>query len=373
MERRSFLRTGLALGAVGLGGGVGVLPDLAMASGPRSPGTLRLNSNENPLGLAPAARRAIIDNLGEANRYPRDVRVEMVEALAALHGVEPENIVLGNGSTEVLQMSVQALAEPGATLVMPDPTFEDVPWYGEPFSYSLEKVPLDSGYAHDIGRMRERAEAGSGRALVYICNPNNPTGTLTPSAEIDAWIGSASADVYFLVDEAYYEYCTDPGYWSCMKWIANPNVIVTRTFSKIHGMAGMRLGYAVAHEETAERLRRYIAATNANYLVLVAARASLDDAGLIDRSREANNTGVRILHDVLQELDLEYLPSHTNFVMHRINGELDTYRERMLEADVRVGRPFPPMLEYNRVSIGTPDEMARFAEVLRSFRRNGWI
>jgi histidinol-phosphate aminotransferase len=373
MKRRAFLRNGLAFGAAGMAGGVSVLPSLASTLEPRSAGTLRLNSNENPLGLSPAARSAIIDGLGEANRYPRSNRIRMIETLADLHGVETANIVLGCGSTEILQMSVQALFEPGATLVLADPTFEDVPLYAEPFPYEVVKVPLDANYAHDLGRMRDVAESSGSRALVYVCNPNNPTGTLTSSAEVDAWIESAPENIYFLVDEAYYEYCEDPGYWSCTKFIDRPNVIVARTFSKIYGMAGIRLGYAVANKKAADLLRQFIAKTNANELVLVAAYAALQDDDLVPRSRKANADAMAILHGCLEELDLEYLPSHTNFVMHRINGELEGYQKRMAEQDVRVGRAFPPMLNYNRLSLGLPEEMSRFADILRGFRERGWV
>ncbi|NIR46420.1 MAG: aminotransferase class I/II-fold pyridoxal phosphate-dependent enzyme [Gemmatimonadetes bacterium] len=372
MERRDFLKAGLALGAAA-GGGIVTLANAKTAPDLRPGETLRLNSNENPLGLSPAARRAILDGLDEANRYPRDSRVQLIEALAALHGVEPENIVLGNGSTEVLQMSVQALATPRSRLVLADPTFEDVPWYALPFPYELVRVPLDGRFAHDLEAMRRAASSAAGPALVYICNPNNPTGTLTPSAEIDDWIEAAPETVSFLVDEAYFEYCEDPAYWSCVKWVDKPNVIVARSFSKIYGMAGIRLGYGVAHDETAGRLRQFIGKNNANHLVLVAALAALNDEGLIPRSRAANAEGMNILHRALDELGLEYLPSHTNFVMHRIRGELDTYRERMAAHGVRVGRPFPPMLDYNRLSIGLPEEMSRFVEVLREFRSAGWV
>ncbi|MEE8521649.1 MAG: aminotransferase class I/II-fold pyridoxal phosphate-dependent enzyme, partial [Gemmatimonadota bacterium] len=151
MERRTFLRAGLALaagaaggagaGAAGLGG-ISVLPELE-AEPRRSGGALRLNSNENPLGLAPAARRAVIDGIPEANRYPGSMREQLIEALAAKHGVSNESIVLGNGSTEVLQMTVQGMAAPGGRLILAEPTFEDVPWYAEPFTYRLEAVPLD--------------------------------------------------------------------------------------------------------------------------------------------------------------------------------------------------------------------------------------
>ena len=378
MERRDFLRTGLAFGAAGAAGlgGVGILPEISVAA-PRSEspdGLLRLNFNENPLGLAPAARRALIDGIGEANRYPVDSRQALIEALASTHRVKTENILLGAGSTQVLQIAVAALGTPKSPLVVADPTFEDVPSYSKPFPWRLKTVPLDDRFAHDIGQMHDKAQAWGGRSLVYICNPNNPTGTLTPSAEIDDWIESAPADAFFLVDEAYYEYVNDPAYWSCLKHINDrPNVIVVRTFSKIYGMAGMRLGYAIAHPETIALLRNYKSRNSANHLANVAGRASLEDAGLIARSREANTKGRETVYEVCGELGLEHMPSHTNFLMHRVNGDLDTYRNRMLENNVKVGRPFPPYLEYNRLSIGTPEQMGEFVEILRGFRKKGWV
>jgi histidinol-phosphate aminotransferase len=135
----------------------------------------------------------------------------------------------------------------------------------------------------------------------------------------------------------------------------------------------MRLGYAIAHKDTADRLREFIGRNNANQLALAAALASLADKDLIQRSRKANSHGMRILHECLDELGLKHLPSHTNFVMHRIPGELGVYQKRMAESEVRVGRKFPPMLEYNRLSIGLPEEMERFAETLRGFRKKGWV
>lgn len=377
MERRIFLRAGLAWGAAGVAG-CGTLarsaPAPAPAPIPRSTGQLRLSSNENPLGLSPAARRAVIDGIAEANRYPGGPRRELIKVLAAKHHVAPESIVLGAGSTEVLQMTVQAIANSNVRLVLAEPTFEDVPRYTAPYAYRLETVPLDGRFAHDMERMQERTLRSKDAVLVYICNPNNPTATLTPCDETDAWIEAAEQNVYFLVDEAYYEFVDDTSYWSSIKWIEDrPNVVVVRTFSKIYGMAGMRLGYGIAHPDTATRIRQYISHNNANHLALVAALASLRDTELVSRSLEANERARRTLYRCLDELDLEYVPSHTNFVMHRINGDLESYIGRMRENGVRVGRPFPPMLSYNRLSIGLPEEMARFAEILRTFRRRGWV
>lgn len=373
MLRRDFVRTGLAVGTIGFGD-VSLLPLPARAGIAQPSAPLRLNSNENPLGLAPAARRAVIDGIAEANRYPGEDESRLIAALGARLGVDPGQIVLGAGSTEVLQMLVQATAIAGGTVLLPDPTFEDVEHYADPFPTSIVKVPLDERNGLDTGRMRHMAARAARPILVYVCNPNNPTGTLTPCTEIDKWIAEASDDVMFLVDEAYFEYVDDRAYWSSIHWVADrPNVVVVRTFSKIYGMAGMRLGYGVAHPDTAARMRQFISHNNANHLALVAGLASLEDHGLIDRSRAANREGIRILKDALDELGLDYLPSHTNFLMHRIPGELEAYIIRMREHDVKVGRPFPPMLSYNRVSIGMPEEMEQFAHVLRVFRRKGWV
>jgi histidinol-phosphate aminotransferase len=373
MLRREFVHTGLALGTVGLG-------DLSMVTGTcraapaRKGEPLRLNSNENPLGLSPAARSAVIEGIGEANRYPRESRDALRNILASHHGVKPEQIVFGAGSTEVLQMMVQAHAMVGGTIVLADPTFEDVPTYAGPFAAHIVKVPLDDRYRHDVARMRQAAQTAQRPVLVYICNPNNPTGTVTPCQQIDDWIAERPTGVRFLIDEAYFEYVDDRTYWPSVRWVAErPDVVVVRTFSKIHGMAGMRLGYGIAHPDTAELLSRYISKNSVSHLAHVAARASLGDRAHLDRAIEANRRGTRILQHTLDELGLEHLPTHTNFLMHRVPGDLDGYIARMREHGVKVGRPFPPMTAFNRVSIGTPAEMEQFAAVLRAFRKKGWV
>ena len=373
MERRAFLQTGMVAGIAGATGFGSAASPLGAAP-VRANAPLRLSSNENSLGLAPAARRAVIDGIPEANRYPGAKRRELVAALATKHGVAPESIVIGCGSTEVLQVMVQANAARRGTLVTAYPTFEDVFDYGSPETYRVEKVPLGANMAHDIDRMHELAARSWDPVLVYICNPNNPTGTLTACSEVDAWIEDAPDNVRFMIDEAYFEYVDDAGYWSAIKWVEQrPNVVVARTFSKIYGMAGMRLGYGIAHPSTAAHIRRFMCQINANELALRAALASLQDNGLVGRSLDANTRAKQILYGCLEDLDLEYLTTQTNFVMHRINGDLQTYRQRMQQYDVWVGRPFPPMLTYNRVSFGLPEEMERFADILREFRAKGWV
>lgn len=375
MERRRFLGTTAAAGAFG-----GLL--LPAPAAPRAvrasvraarqnPGAVRLSSNENPLGISPGARQAILENLGQANRYPGSARAALLDALAAKHGVTRQHIQLGAGSTDILRLCVQATPA-GAAIVTADPTYEDVGRFAQATGHHLTAVPLTAAGAHDLPRMRQAA--GSGPAMVFICNPNNPTGTLTSCGEIEAWIAQAGERVIFVVDEAYVEFVEDASYRSVVPLIAaRPNLIAVRTFSKIHAMAGLRLGYAVAQPATITRLRAWQFPNNANALVLAAALASLGDAAHQERSLASNRAARRTLLAVLQELGLEALPSHTNFVMHRVPGDLTVYNTRMAEAGFLVGRPFPPMTSWSRVSLGLPDEMTRFAETLRGFRRRGWV
>ncbi len=381
MKRRAFLRTGLAgvgvagLSATPLAGSVGSRHVIPLFDPRRSEdGPVRLSSNENPLGLSQAARDAVVSGLDEANRYPGATGRLVYEALAARLEVPEEQLFLGAGSTEILRVAVQAWAVPGGRLVYAEPTFEDVPGYAAPFSFDHVTVPLTESFEHDLGRMREETERTPYPTIVYICNPNNPTGGITPSDAIEEWIREASDQTLFLVDEAYYEYVDDPAYRTAIPWVTDrPNVIVVRTFSKIYAMAGMRLGYGIAHPQTAERVRPFLSRNNPNHLAGVAGVASLQDPELVGRSVAVNQEARSILCDCLDELGLDYLPSQTNFVMHRIHGELKDYNDRMEEAGFRVGRPFPPMLDYSRVSMGLPEDMSRFADTLRAFRQKGWI
>ncbi len=379
MRRRDFIRTGTISGLVAGTGALGVSanPVAALAGAPgrrTSDDKVRLNSNENPLGISPAAKDAVIEAVAIANRYPSDQHAELVAKLAGAHEVSENQIVIGTGSAEVLQMVVQAYAAPRAKLVMADPTYEAVTNYQRTEAYELVKVPLTGTYEHDLDRMREAAESSGHPALVYLCNPNNPTGTITPSAAVDAWIADAPEHVFFLSDEAYIEYVEDERMWSSLPWIRRKrNVVVVKTFSKIYGMAGLRLGYGIAHPDTAARLTDFASRNNANQIALAAGGASFRDERLIEKSREVNRRSREMVEATLDELGLERMPTHANFLMHRINGDLATYRNRMADAGFLVGRDFPPKLDWNRLSFGLPEDMARFCETLQDFRKTGWI
>lgn len=377
MDRRGFVTSGMAAGLAGFtgaGGALGTLLEHTPGFGPGkrdANGNIRLSSNENPLGISASARQAIIEALPESNRYGGR-RQEVIDALSSYLGVKPENLTLGFGSTEILQVCTQAFQGPNTPLIAAAPTFEDVMDYQDTMPFEVKTFPLTADLQHDVGRMRE--EAKKRPSVVYICNPNNPTGTVTASADIDAWIAEAPETTTFLIDEAYLEYVDDDRYWPALKWIEQkPNVVVIRTFSKIFAMAGLRLGYSVTHPTTARRLNEHTIQNNPNVLAGAAAVASLHDEGIVGRAVSVNKESKEIVQQTLDELGLEYLPTNANFIMHRINGDLDTYRGRMADAGLLVGRPFPPMLNYNRLSFGLPDEMDQWADTIKGFRQKGWI
>lgn len=377
MDRRGFVTSGVAAGLVGasgagtLGAFLGRTPGLGM--GKTLPnGDVRLSSNENPLGISPAAREALIEAIVDANRYPGDYRQPLLDELASYLGVGTEHLTLGFGSTEILQVATQTYQGPNVPLIIAEPTFEDISDYQDTMPYEVVAIPLTPDLQHDVGRMREAASHRP--SVVYFCNPNNPTGTVTSSRDIDAWISDAPETTTFLMDEAYLEYVTDPTYEDSLKWIRDkPNVVVIRTFSKIFGMAGLRLGYAVSHPNTAARLNEHVVQNSPNVLAGAAGLASLKDEGLVPRAIAVNEESKTIVHTTLDELGLEYLPTNANFLMHRINGDLESYRGRMRETGLLVGRPFPPMLEWNRLSFGLPNEMDRWASAIKDFRSKGWI
>lgn len=382
MRRRAFLQAGLAATAAAATAAVPD-PDAAVARARGLAGRwmlrdqdsiLRLNSNENALGPSESARRAILDGLGESNRYTHPVVAELLPELAAHHGVREASIVLGNGSTEILRMAVAATVGPGGKVVVADPTFEHVERYAVPFGLGVAKVPLTPDFAHDLDGMRDAARGSAGTVLVYICNPNNPTGSLTPSGDVESWIREAPENVVFLVDEAYFEYVNHPDYRSALPLaLERPNTMVARTFSKIYGLAGLRLGYGLAHPELARRIGAFTGFSNLNQMGLRSARACLEDGPWLQQSLAANESARSVTYRVLDELALERIPSHANFVMHRVPGDIQEYVRRMRTLDVWVGRPFPPMTGYNRLSFGLPEEMKRFGDRLRTARRNGWV
>lgn len=393
MDRRTLLKSsGLLLGGLSLGGvlnralaqnqaSVSVSGSIAAAVVPTEKAPLLLNFNENSLGMSAQARQAVIDALPGAFRYPDAAREALIERLAAHYQLKTENITLGNGSSETIQAVVQAAVaraqqqQKKVQLVVPDPTFNYAELYAKPLGAEIVKVPLNAQLAFDLDVMRQKVSGFNGHSIVYLCNPNNPTATITPAVSLEGWIKEAPADTLFIIDEAYAEFVSDPAFKSAVGLVSagQKNVVVTRTFSKIYALAGLRIGYGIADAALIAETENFVSLDNTNTAGAVAALASLDDKTFVEVSRKSADVSRAIVTKALDELELEYLPSQANFVFHKVKGEVKTYQDRMKQHHVMVGREFPPALGWSRLTLGTPAEMEAFVRVLKDFREKGWV
>jgi histidinol-phosphate aminotransferase len=359
--RRAFLGGALT--------GVAAAPPFARrALASRPPGAvgslIELNSNENPHGPSPRALKALEGAWRSAARYPDAAQAALVEAIARHHGVAAGEIVLGCGSSEVLQMAAMAFLGAGRRAVCAEPTFEAVLGYTGVTLADPVKVPLTADYRHDLGAMA--AASGQAGGLVYVCNPNNPTGTIVTRDELAALIAAVPATTIVLVDEAYHHFVEDPRYASALELRArHANVVVARTFSKMYGLAGLRLGYAVASPANAAALRAHASWDNTNGAVLAAALAGLDDRGHVSAHRRRINGTRDWLCRELARDGRRFIPSHANFLMIDLGGDVKPVIEAFRARGILVGRRFPSLPNWLRVSMGTEEEMRAFVRVLR--------
>ena len=322
-----------------------------------------LNSNENPYGPSARALEAAAASGRVANRYPDGLEEEARNAIAAHHGVKPSQIALGCGSSEILRMADEAFAGPDRKVVAAEPTFEAVLAFARVIRAEGVKVPLTADFRHDLPKMAAACDAATG--LVYVCNPNNPTGTIVNGDELAAFVAKVPATTTVLVDEAYHHFVEDPRYRTACDLLAKaPNVVVARTFSKIYGMAGLRLGYAVASEEKIARMAPYACWSNANAAVLSAALASIGDAGHVTSQKKALNDTRKWLVEEMARQGRRTIPSETNFVMIDVGGDVAPVIQAYRAKKILVGRKFPSMPNWLRVSIGRPEEVRAFAAAL---------
>lgn len=362
LSRRSFA------GTLGLAAGAALIesPFLRIAEAARSPrpgGAILLNANENPYGPSPKALEAFVQARGMANWYPDALEDQMREAIAKHHGVLPEQVVLGCGSSEILQMADLAFSGPSLKVVAAEPTFEAVLAYAKAVRAEGMKVPLTPDFRHDLPKMAEAAARGAG--LVYVCNPNNPTATIVTGDELEAFVPKVSPSATILVDEAYHHFVEDPRYRSAIEFVGKaPNVVVTRTFSKIYGMAGLRLGYAVGSVERIAEMAKFASFSNANAAVLAAALASLADTDLVPRQRKVMNDTRRWLVAEMATQGRRTIPSETNFVMIDMGGDVRPVGEAFRKRNILVGRKFPSLPNWLRITVGKPEEMQAFVAAL---------
>lgn len=339
--------------------------EAAPAATPAPAGPIRLHSNENPLGPSPAARRAMEAAFDQGCRYPTIAYPELEAAIAEAEGLEPEHVVLGAGSHEVLRMTAMAYGLPDGEIVTGHPTYEGLESYASTIGAAVVRVPLGEDLQLDLEAIERRV--GPDTRLVYLCNPNNPTGSLVASGKVRAFCEAVAPRATVLVDEAYHELVEAPGYSSMVPLVAaGDNVVVSRTFSKVHGLAGLRVGYGLAPPEIAARLREFRTSSSVNVLGVAAALTSYRDEAFLRESRRANAAAREFTVGVLEEAGHRTLPSHTNFVFFHLGYDVSTFRRRMRERGILVGRPFPPMTDWCRLSLGTLKEMKAFAGALAS-------
>src|SRR5258707_780311 len=320
----------------------------------------RLDSNENAYGLAPRVRQAIQEAIGQAHRYPDSARQEFLEMVAQRHHVSTEQVLLGCGSVELLQGAARAFTGPKKKLIMSSPTFEVLGKSAEVMGAQVARVPLTKDFAHDIPAMREQITEETG--LVYICNPNNPTASLTPRKDLDALVSKLPSQTYVLIDEAYHHYATDSrDYVSFLDRPAESDrVIVLRTFSKVYALAGMRLGYGIGSHAAIVRMREAVGKENADVAVLRGAIAALeDDSGMqLSVRRQAADRAEFMKQAHLRKLSP--IPSYGNFAMMDVSRPVPGVIEQLKKKAVHVGRPFPPLDTHLRVTFGRPEDMKAF-------------
>lgn len=326
--------------------------------------SVKLASNENPLGPSPKALRALQRTLPGVHRYPDSGGYELVRKLAARHRLETGQIVLGNGSDEIIGMLARAFLQPGDEAVMPRPAFQMYEIEARAAAAVPVEVPLE--------RLRTDLEAMAARItdrtrLVFVNTPHNPTGSLVTRAELEAFMARLPEDVVLVLDEAYTEFVRDPAGPDSLDYVrAGRPVVGLRTFSKAYGLAGLRIGYGVMPVDVAEVLSRVRPPFNVNLPAQAAAAAALDDDAFLQETLRVVHAGVDYLQEALAALGLECQPTQANFLMVRLPGE----GRRVFEALLELGVIVRPLASYGfpdciRVSVGRPEENERFVGALR--------
>jgi histidinol-phosphate aminotransferase len=382
LSRREWLRTtGIGLGASValpgllpasemsrvLGGG---LPYSALlnqmerdvTTARRAAGPIRLCFNENPFGMSPKAKDALMGNWAQHTWYVPPIREEIRETFAKHVGVPADHVLVTQGSSEVLSILALAYNMSGGEIVAPWPTFEDLPRWGETLGAKVHKVPLDHRLDHDLYQMDQKINGST--KLVFVCNPNNPTSNLGDDKALREFVSNAAKRTTVIVDEAYYDFVDMPGYKSMTDLVLKgENIIVSRTASKIHGLAGLRVGFAVARPDIIKKLGQYVSG-DPNVFGLTAANASLMDTEYQAFVKAKNTQGRQMLLDAVTKLGKKVAPSQTNFVFFEAGKPVEQMQKYFADKGFTIGRAFPPYNDWCRVSIGTPEEMAQFCAAL---------
>ncbi|MCP4727881.1 MAG: histidinol-phosphate transaminase [bacterium] len=363
-SRREWLKTSL-IGSAGLSlsGGLNLINcnSIPQEAGVNSNGVILLDQNENPFGISENAKQAIKDAIIHANRYPEKHVTDLKKLIADKEGVSEDNIVLGAGATEIFRTAALLYCSEGEEVILADPSYFGFVNYTDDVKGEMIKIPLDNELKHNLDAIAQKVSGNTN--LVYICNPNNPTGTIVNKNKLNDFCEEMSKTAPVFVDEAYHDFVEDPEYSSMMDHVRKGrNVIIARTFSKIHGFAGLRVGYGIAQPDVIKEFKRI--RTNfapVSVVCLNAAIASYQDTDFTDLCRMKNREAKQYFCTVLDKHGYSYTPSHTNFVLYKINEDAKEYRDKILKHDIKV-RPISFHGEhYCRVSIGKMEEMEKLA------------
>jgi histidinol-phosphate aminotransferase len=326
-------------------------------------GVVRLSANENPYGPSAKAHEAMKNAHSLCNRYPDEANDVLIDKIAKINNINREQIVLGDGSSEILKLCAETFTGPTqGKLIAADPTFEAILEYAKACGADVVRVPLTSSYAHDLEKMGAASEKG----LIYICNPNNPTASITPKNDLREFIAETSPETMILVDEAYFHYADSPDYESVIPLVKDhPNLIVARTFSKIYGMAGLRCGYCVAQSDTIKRMHGFQMWDSVNIMALSAASASLDDDTQVTNGKKMNSEAKSYTLTELDKMGYKSIPSQANFIMFDCKKPVVPIIKAMKDKNVAVGRLFPAYPNHMRLTIGKKSEMESFVSAFK--------
>jgi histidinol-phosphate aminotransferase len=376
LSRRGFIHV------AGVGGlGLLATPSTSIASLPKElefltkrprngPGAgMRLAYNENPNGPGKTVVDAIRARAAEVSMYPFEPGAEMHEAIARYLGIPEANLMTSLGSSESLEICMRTFVTADRPLVIGSPSYDYMGQMAARWKLPMRTIPLTANLELDLDGMLAAAD---GAGLVYVCNPNNPTATVHPADHLRAFVeqvNQRAPNATIVIDEAYIDFTDDPAKVTMLSTaLANPRVIVTRTFSKIFGLAGLRLGYAVAREETLKPLmdQRVFITALGNYLAGVAAVATLPDKAHYDNERRLNREAREFTQKALASMGYPSGPSGANFIFVPIRRDSKEFADACAKHNILVGRPFPPLTQYARISISTMDNMKAAVDVFKT-------
>jgi histidinol-phosphate aminotransferase len=322
-----------------------------------------LSSNENPYGPSPMARKAMMDAVASSNRYPWETTGKLMDKIANKYGLANENVLMGAGSSEILGLTTEYAALQKGNIVTANPTFQIWIKSAEKLGLQIIRIQLTADKKHDLPAMMNAINAET--RMVYVCNPNNPTATICNAAALKNFVEEATKKTLVLLDEAYIEFCDEPSLASMVK--ENKNLVIAKTFSKIYGMAGARIGYALAHKETIEKLEglQPWANAGASAVSLAGAMASLDDMEFVNKTKSLNAAAKDFTKAELEKLHIKVLPSYSNFMYFSLKDYNKDYSKLLEAANIVGGGIREEEGKWGRITIGTMEEMKQYIKALQ--------